>query len=893
MARLFLFDGTALAYRAYYALDRSLSTSTGIPTNATYGVARMLVRFIKDHIIVGKDYVAVAFDKKAATFRHKLLETYKAQRPKTPDLLIQQLPYIKKLVEALGMKVLEVEGYEADDIIATLAVKGLPLFDEIFIVTGDKDMLQLVNENIKVWRIIKGISDLELYDAQKVKEKYGVEPQQIPDLLALTGDEIDNIPGVTGIGEKTAVQLLEKYKDLEDILNHVRELPQKLRKALLRDRESAVLSKKLAILETNVPIEINWEELRYQGYDREKLLPLLKELEFASIMKELQLYEESEPVGYRIVKDLVEFEKLIEKLRESPSFAVDLETSSLDPFDCDIAGISVSFKPKEAYYIPLHHRNAQNLDEKEVLKKLKEILEDPGAKIVGQNLKFDYKVLMVKGIEPVPPHFDTMIAAYLIEPNEKKFNLDDLALKFLGYKMTSYQELMSFSSPLFGFSFVDVPLEKAANYSCEDADITYRLYKTLSLKLHEADLENVFYKIEMPLVSVLARMELNGVYVDTEFLKKLSEEYGKKLEELAEEIYRIAGEPFNINSPKQVSRILFEKLGIKPRGKTTKTGDYSTRIEVLEELAGEHEIIPLILEYRKIQKLKSTYIDALPKMVNPKTGRIHASFNQTGTATGRLSSSDPNLQNLPTKSEEGKEIRKAIVPQDPNWWIVSADYSQIELRILAHLSGDENLLRAFEEGIDVHTLTASRIFNVKPEEVTEEMRRAGKMVNFSIIYGVTPYGLSVRLGVPVKEAEKMIVNYFVLYPKVRDYIQRVVSEAKEKGYVRTLFGRKRDIPQLMARDRNTQAEGERIAINTPIQGTAADIIKLAMIEIDRELKERKMRSKMIIQVHDELVFEVPDEEKDALVELVKDRMTNVVKLSVPLEVDVTIGKTWS
>lgn len=459
--------------------------------------------------------------------------------------------------------------------------------------------------------------------------------------------------------------------------------------------------------------------------------------------------------------------------------------------------------------------------------------------------------------------------------------------------MTSYQELMSFSSPLFGFSFVDVPLEKAANYSCEDADITYRLYKTLSLKLHEADLENVFYKIEMPLVSVLARMELNGVYVDTEFLKKLSEEYGKKLEELAEEIYRIAGEPFNINSPKQVSRILFEKLGIKPRGKTTKTGDYSTRIEVLEELAGEHEIIPLILEYRKIQKLKSTYIDALPKMVNPKTGRIHASFNQTGTATGRLSSSDPNLQNLPTKSEEGKEIRKAIVPQDPNWWIVSADYSQIELRILAHLSGDENLLRAFEEGIDVHTLTASRIFNVKPEEVTEEMRRAGKMVNFSIIYGVTPYGLSVRLGVPVKEAEKMIVNYFVLYPKVRDYIQRVVSEAKEKGYVRTLFGRKRDIPQLMARDRNTQAEGERIAINTPIQGTAADIIKLAMIEIDRELKERKMRSKMIIQVHDELVFEVPNEEKDALVELVKDRMTNVVKLSVPLEVDVTIGKTWS
>ncbi|PLV60271.1 DNA polymerase I [Thermotoga sp. KOL6] len=893
MARLFLFDGTALAYRAYYALDKSLSTSTGIPTNATYGVARMIVKFIKDHIIIDKDYAAVAFDKRAATFRHKLLETYKAQRPKTPDLLVQQLPYIKKLIEAFGFKVLEMEGYEADDIIATLAVKGLSFFDEIFIITGDKDMLQLVNEKIKVWRIVKGISDLELYDAKRVKEKYGVEPRQIPDFLALVGDDIDNIPGVPGVGEKTATQLLEKYKNLEDIFEHIRELPNKVAKAILRNRETAVLSKKLTTLETNVPIDLDWEELRYKGFNREKLLSVLKELEFASIMRELNLYEESEPKGYEIVKDSGMFENLVKKLKEAPSFALDLETSSLDPFNCEIVGISLSFKVKTGYYIPLHHKNATNLDEKKVLNVLKEILEDPSSKIVGQNLKFDYKVLMVKGIDPVPPHFDTMVAAHLLEPNEKKFNLEDLALKFLGYRMTSYQELMSFSSPLFGFSFADVPLEKAANYSCEDADIAYRLYKVFSVKLHEADLENVFYKIEMPLVNVLARMELNGVYVDTEYLKRLSEEYGKKLEKLTENIYKVAGEPFNINSPKQVSKILFEKLGIKPRGKTTKTGDYSTRIEILEEIASEHEIIPLILEYRKIQKLKSTYIDTLPKLVNPKTGRIHASFHQTGTATGRLSSSDPNLQNLPTKSEEGKEIRKAIVPQNPDWWIISADYSQIELRILAHLSGDENLIKAFEDKVDVHALTASRIYGVKPEEVTEEMRRVGKMVNFSIIYGVTPYGLSVRLGVPVKEAEKMIVNYFVLYPKVREYIQRVVAEAKEKGYVRTLFGRKRDIPQLMARDKNTQSEGERIAINTPIQGTAADIIKLAMIEIDRELRKRNMRSKMIIQVHDELVFEVPHEEKDILVELVKEKMTNVVKLSVPLEVDVNIDKTWS
>lgn len=894
MAKLFLFDGTALAYRAYYALDRSLATSSGIPTNATYGVTRMMIKFVKEHVRKGKDYAAVAFDKKAATFRHKLLETYKAQRPKTPDLLVQQLPYIKQLIEALGLKVIEQEGYEADDIIATLAKRGEQVFEEVYVITGDKDMLQIVNDKIKVWRIVKGITDLELYDRAKVKERYGVYPEQIPDYLALVGDDIDNIPGVAGVGEKTAVQILEKYQNIEEIYNNINSLPLKVRKILIDQREIAMLSKKLSRLVTDVPISVDWEELRYNGEDRDKLLKLLKELEFASIMRELQIYESQQATDYKIVRSEKDFEELVKLLRESPSFALDLETSSLDPFECQIVGVSISFNPGSAYYVPLHHKNTNNLDEERVLTELKKILEDRSSRVVGQNLKFDYKVLKVKGIDPVDPHFDTMIAAYLLEPNEKRFNLEDLALKFLGYKMTSYEELVSaYSSPLFGFNFGDVPVEKAASYSCEDADVAYKLYKILSVKLHEQELENVFYKLEMPLINVLADMELNGVYVDIEYLKELSRIYGEKLDELAQKIYEIAGEPFNINSPKQVSRILFEKLKIKPKSKTAKTGDYSTRIEVLEELADEHEIVPLILEYRKYQKLKSTYVDSLPKMVNPKTGRIHTTFHQTGTATGRLSSSDPNLQNLPTKTEEGKEIRKAIVPQNKDWWIVSADYSQIELRILAHFSGDENLLKAFEEGRDVHALTASKIYGVKLEEVTPEMRRVGKMVNFSIIYGVTPYGLSVRLRIPVKEAERMIVSYFVLYPKVREYIQRVVNEAKEKGYVRTLFGRKRDIPQLMARDRNIQAEGERIAINTPIQGTAADIMKLAMIEIHREMKKRGMRSKMIVQVHDELVFEVPDEEKEALVELVKDKMANVVKLSVPLEVDVTVGKSWS
>ncbi len=891
MRRLFLFDGTALAYRAFYALDRALSTSSGIPTNATYGVAKMLVRFIKDHVREGEDYLVFAFDKKTVTYRHTLLETYKAKRPKTPDLMVQQLPYIKRLVNAMGIKVIELEGYEADDVIATLALKGRNMFDEVLIITGDKDMLQLVDDKIKVWRITRGITDLELYDAQKVKERYGVLPSQMVDYLSLVGDDVDNVPGVTGIGEKTAVDLLEKYGSMEKIYENLSKLPERVRKALIRGKKDAQLSKKLVTLVTDIEIDIDWEELRYRGFKKEELLKILKELEFSSIMKELELFEEKEEVVYKTVKEKEDFEKVIDEMKRSTAFSIDLETTSLNPYEAKIVGIAVSTSPKKAYYIPIGHREKTNLDSDYVLKKLKEILEDPSSKIMGQNLKYDYSVFALNGIYPVDPFFDTMIAAYLLDPNEKRFNLDELALKFLGYKMIPYEEVAPTTSPLFGFSFADVSLDKATKYACEDADIVYRLFDILNLKLHEMGLMTVFEKIELPLIPVLSTLELNGVYIDTKYLEKLSQEYGKKMDEIASKVFELAGETFNLNSPKQVGRILFEKLGITPKRKT-RTGDFSTSVDVLEELAMEHEIVRWILEYRKYQKLKSTYIDALPKLVNPKTKRIHASFHQTGTATGRLSSSDPNLQNLPTRNDEGKEIRKAIVPQNPNWWIISADYSQIELRVLAHFSKDENLLKAFETKEDIHSLTASKIFGVPIDKVTSSMRRVGKMVNFSIIYGVTPYGLAMRLKVPVKEAEKMITSYFNLYPKVREFIQNVVSEAKSKGFVRTLFGRRRDIPQLKSRDRNVQGEGERIAINTPIQGTAADIMKLAMIEIHRELKKRNMKSKMIIQVHDELVFEVPDEEKEELIEMVKDKMENVVKLSVPLEVDVSVGKHW-
>jgi len=885
MGRLFLFDGTALAYRAFYALDRALSTSSGIPTNATYGVTKMIVKFLKDHVKKGEDYLAFAFDKKTVTYRHALLETYKAKRPKTPDLMIQQLPYIKRIINALGIKVIELEGYEADDVIATLALKGKDMFDEILIITGDKDMLQLVDDKIKVWRITKGITDLELYDERKVKERYGVFPNQIVDYLSLVGDEVDNVPGVIGIGEKTAIDLLEKYGSIEKIYENLSKLPERVRKALVRGKKDAQLSKKLVTLVTDIDMDIDWEEFRYKGFNKEELLKILKELEFSSIMKELELFEEKEEVEYKTIK------KLIEEIKKSPAFSIDLETSSLNPYEAKIVGIAISTSPKKACYIPIAHRERTNLDPDYVLKKLKEILEDPSSRIMGQNLKYDYSIFALNGIYPVDPFFDTMIAAYLLDPNEKRFNLDELALKFLGYKMIPYEEVAPAASPLFGYSFADVSLDKATKYACEDADIVYRLFDILSLRLHEMGLMTVFEKIELPLIPVLAALELNGVYIDTKYLKKLSQEYGKKMDEIASKIFKLAGETFNLNSPKQVGRILFEKLGITPK-KKTRTGDFSTSVNVLEELAVEHEIVRWILEYRKYQKLKSTYIDALPKMVNPKTKRIHASFHQTGTATGRLSSSDPNLQNLPTRNDEGKEIRKAIVPQNPDWWIISADYSQIELRVLAHFSKDENLLKAFETKEDIHSLTASKIFDVPIDKVTSSMRRIGKMVNFSIIYGVTPYGLAMRLKVPVKEAEKMITSYFNLYPKVREFIQKVVSEARSKGFVKTLFGRRRDIPQLKSRDRNIQNEGERIAINTPIQGTAADIMKLAMIEIHKELKRRNMKSKMIIQVHDELVFEVPNEEKEDLIDLVKNKMENVVKLLVPLEVDISVGKHW-
>lgn len=889
MARLFLFDGTGLAYRAYYAVDQSLSTSSGLPTNATYGVLRMLIKFLKEYIEIG-DCVAFAMDKKTHTYRHELLEEYKAQRPQTPDAMIQQLPYIKKGVEALGIKVLEYEGCEADDVIATLAKKGEDFFKEIYIVTGDKDILQLVNEKIKVWRPLKGISDLELYDSSKVKEKFQVDPSQIIDMLSLMGDAVDNIPGVKGIGMKTAIELIQKYGNLENIYQNI-DKNSRIGKLLVEGQADAFKSKKLVTLMKDLDLGIEWEQLKYTGYRENELIEFLKQMEFSSVMKELGLYTQQDIQStYIAVKDEKIFMDLINKMKKSQYVVIDLETDSLSPLDARIVGFSISLPDKSSYYVPIAHKNGPNIKMSLVLDNLKQILEQPGTKIIGQNLKYDYSVLKMRGINIVKPAFDTMIAAYLLNPDEKRFGLDELAMKFLNYKMISFDELVKNNSPLFSsLNFSDVSIEDATRYSAEDADVTRRLYEILNVKLHEADLLNVLEKIEMPLIPVLVDMELTGVYMNIDYLKDLSTKYANKMNELSQQIFEYAKESFNLNSPKQVAYILFEKLKIQGSKKTS-TGDLSTRADVLEELADEHPIVQLILEYRKFQKLKSTYLDVLPRLVHPKTGRIHTSFHQTGTATGRLSSSDPNLQNLPTRQEEGKEIRRAIVPQKSGWKIISADYSQIELRVLAHLSGDQKLIEAFQKEEDIHTFTASKIFQVREDQVTPQMRAVGKMVNFSVIYGVSPYGLSQRTGLAYEQAQRFINEYFSLYPSVREYFAKVVAYAKTYGHVKTMFGRKREVPQLRSKDASIRQEGERIAVNTPIQGTAADIMKLAMIDLHSKMKQ--MNSKMILQVHDELVFEVPDNEVEQMLQIIRQSMEGVVKLSVPLKVDIVVSENW-
>ncbi|HOQ40040.1 MAG TPA: DNA polymerase I [Fervidobacterium sp.] len=895
MARVFLFDGTGLLYRAYFAVDQSLSTTTSIPTGALYGLVRMLIKFMKDNVKADEDYCAFVIDVKGgSTYRKELFDQYKAHRPETPEPLLKQIEYVGELVESFGIRLLKQPGYEADDIIATLVKrfkenKQLYSVNEINIVTSDKDLLQLVDEDVFVWRVEKGVTDIKRYARKDVIERYGITPEQIGDYLSLVGDASDNVPGVPGIGEKTAVKILTEFGSVENALKNIDKLPDKIRNALLDNLEYFELSRKLVELDTEVEIDIDLKELIYRGYQKSVLLETLKKFEFASIIKELQLTSDLiDKADYTIISDEKELDRLYEEVSKSKKISLDLETSSLDPFTGKIVGISIATEEGRAYYIPINHIEGKNVEIDSVRTFLQKILSGP-YKVGGHNIKFDFKFLSKLGLDLSYPAFDTMIEAYLLNPNEKRFNLDELSLKILGHRMISFEEVVQTSLPLFSGDFSYVPIDAATKYSCEDADIALRIHNKLYPTIYSNEMIELYEKIELPIVSVLAQMEMNGVYFDIDYLSRLSQDMERKLATLSQKIFEIAGETFNINSPKQVGYILFEKLKI-PTVKSTNTGAYSTDVEVLESLADDYDIAKLLLEYRKIQKLKSTYVDAIPTMMNSVTGRVHASFNQTGTATGRLSSSDPNLQNLPGRTDEGREIRMAVKPQREGWSILGADYSQIELRILAHMAEDETLINAFLENRDIHLETTKRIFNVGEEFVTESMRRIGKMVNFAIIYGVSPYGLAKRIGMDIKETRKIIESYFENYRNVQVYIANIKEFARKYGYVKTMFGRKREIPQINSRDPNIRSEGERIAVNTPIQGTAADIMKIAMVGVYERLKNEHLKAMMTLQVHDELIFEVPDEETEIVKQIVKEEMENAVKLRVPLLVDVYVDK---
>lgn len=888
--KLFLIDGNSYCYRAFYAI-KELRDSKGKPTNAVYGFILMLKKLLEKE---SPGYIGVAFDLKGPTFRHEQFEDYKSHRKPMPDDLVSQMGLIKEVISAYNIPIFEKQGFEADDILATIAKKMSQKGIDVYIVTGDKDMLQIIDDNIKVYSTNKeGL----IYDSRAVKEKFsGLGPENITDIIALAGDATDNIPGVRGIGEKTAIELIKEFGSLDNLYKNLDKIKSGPRKEMLSQQEdNARMSKELATVDSDVSIEISADLVRAKDPDPEKLLGIFKELEFKNFAREIASRNSDvhKEANYKTIDTLGGFKDFIRELKRKAEFVLDIETTSERPMEAELVGISFCWKEGEAYYVALtpkgeeHSVKAKGVDMEEALKELKPILEDPGIKKIGQNIKYDKLVLSNYGIEVNGISYDTMIASYLLNPSKISHGLDDIAFEYLDHKMASIDELLGTGKKRVTMDMVDV--EKVSMYSCEDSDVTFRLKNVLEKEILKKELGGLFSDIELPLVEVLSRIEKNGIKIDVGFLKETSFNMERELAELIKEIYRIAGEEFNINSPKQLSRILFEKLGLSVV-KRTKTGS-STDVEVLEKLSSSHPVAKELLRYRELSKLKSTYVDALPELINKKTGRLHTSFNQAVTATGRLSSSNPNLQNIPVKTEEGKRIRKAFIGERGNL-IMSADYSQIELRILAHLSKDPELVSAFENNRDVHTHTASLIFGIKESEVTQEMRSNAKTVNFGIIYGISAFGLSKGLNIDPSSAQQFIDSYFERYPRVRVYMQDKIEEARDVGYVTTLFNRRRYIPEIKTGGMREQQQAERIAINTPVQGSAADLIKIAMIKICNSMKKENFKSLMTLQVHDELVFEVPMDELDIMKKLVKEEMEGAVKLSVPVEVSVQCGKNW-
>ena len=930
MERLFLLDAYAIIYRAYYAFFKNPRiNSKGQNTSAILGFVNTLEEIIAKE---KPTHLGVAFDPAGGTFRHELYKEYKAQREETPETIKESVPVIKEIIKAYNIPILEVAGFEADDVIGTLSKKadekgGI----ETYMLTPDKDYCQLVSDTSFVYRPRYGDTGYEVMTPQVVKEKYEItDTCQIIDLLGLMGDSSDNIPGCPGVGPKTAQKLIAEYGNIENILANSDKLKGSLKSKIEENREKIEFSKLLATIRRDVPIELDMEKLKVEKPDLKKIKELFTELEFRTLINRLAERESSnittitdnKPTtkkndgfsgdlfdvfvdndtdlfknsnlsdikstyhNYYLLDNVEDVKQLGAKILDSKFCCFDTETSGINPISAKLVGISFSIKEHEAFYIPITADEEKN---REILSIIKNVLEDETILKIGQNIKYDILVLSNLGIDVKGEMFDTMIAHYLLQP-ELHHGMDYLAEIYLHYQTIHIEELIGSKGKNQG-NMRDLSPEAVCNYACEDADITLQLKEVLEKELKENGAERLFYDIEMPLVPVLAYMERNGVCVDTEALKETSCHFTARMKQIEEEVHQMAGMEFNISSPKQVGEVLFDKLKITDKAKKTKTGQYVTSEEVLESLKNKHQIVEKILDYRGLKKLLSTYIDALPQLINPRTGKIHTSFNQTVTATGRLSSSNPNLQNIPIRNEDGKEIRKAFIPEE-GCEFFSADYSQIELRIMAHLSGDKNMIEAFQEGDDIHASTASKVYKIGLDEVTREQRSKAKTANFGIIYGISVFGLAERMNVPRSEAKELIDGYFQTYPQVKEYMDMSIAKARENGYIETIFGRKRFLPDISSHNAVVRGYAERNAINAPIQGSAADIIKVAMINIYRRFKDEEIRSKMILQVHDELNFSVYPEEKEKVQHIVIEEMEKAYAMQVPLRADCGWGKNW-
>lgn len=935
--KLFLIDAFAIIYRSYFAFGNNHRyNSQGLNTSTMLGFTNTIVDVLKRE---NPTHIGVVFDSPGKTFRSDLFPEYKAHREAMPEDIRNAIPYIKKIVAAMDIPMLAMDGFEADDIICTMAVKAAKEGFQVYMMTPDKDFAQVVEDNIFLYRPGRGGKPAEKWGMYEVCEKFEVNhPLQVIDILGLWGDAADNIPGIPGIGEKTSKKLIQKYGSMERLIeNAERDLKGKQKENVINFAEQGLLSKKLATIILDVPVEYTFDELKKTAFKKKELLALFAELEFRGLAQ--RVFEQDVPAvasspdvtpikkpekitpdapidlfnqpsesdvktnsvaentavhfttfetskkNYQLIDTAEKIEALIKSLNAQKSFCFDTETTGLDSLTADIIGFSFAFKKDEAYYIPV-------VEEKEVetLAPFKDLFSNPKIEKVAQNIKYDMNILSRIGIEIKGPLFDTMLAHYLIEP-DLRHNMDFLSETYLNYRPISIETLIGKKGKN-QKSMRDVPVENIVNYACEDADITWQLKEKFEPLLKETKTLELFNTIEMPLVPVLSEMEKEGISIDSKAMEDYALVLENEINELEAKIKNLAGEEdFNVSSPKQLGEILFDKLKIVDKAKKTKTGQYQTNEETLQKLAGKHEIIEPILEYRQLKKLKSTYVDVLPGLANPTTGKIHTSFNQAVAATGRLSSNNPNLQNIPIKTEKGREVRKAFVASKNNR-ILAADYSQVELRIMAEISKDEGMLEAFKNGQDIHSATAAKVFNVSIDEVTKEMRGKAKMVNFGIIYGISAFGLSQRLGISRTEAAEIIKQYFIKYPGVQNYMEEVVLKAKENGFVKTIMDRKRYLKDINSGNAVVRSYAERNAINAPIQGSAADIIKLAMINIQDALKKEQMKSKMILQVHDELLFDVPKDEEEKIQKLVKDKMENAVKMSIPLQVDMNFGTSW-